>query len=247
MKSLSVILTFVIATFDLHAQTRIEKSLLVKPDQKIIMHFDYPKLIKVTTWESNEILVQASVSINNGENDESFELSIASEGKRISVSNTIKDFDRLPRRITVVENGQKLSFKSKVEYKEYAKGKPRQYEMYSENVDMEIELSIKVPANRETIIESIYGMVEVTNFNGALTVNATYGGTDVSIQQEKVGQLTASTNYGEIFSNLTSKFGNSQAFEENFHTEVSTKLGKGPTYKLESQYGNVYLRRANSN
>jgi hypothetical protein len=247
MKSLFVILTFVIATFNLHAQTRIEKSFAVQPDQKIFMHFDYPKLIKVTTWQSNEILVQGSVTINNGENDESFELSVASEGKRISVSNTIKDFDRLPRRITVVENGQKLSFKSKAEYKAYAKGKPRQYEMYSENVDMEIELSIKVPANTETHIESIYGMVEVTSFNGALTVNATYGGTDVAIQQESVGQLTASTNYGEIFSNLTSKFDNNQVYEENFHTEVSTKLGKGPTYKLESQYGNVYLRRATSN
>jgi hypothetical protein len=78
-------------------------------------------------------------------------------------------------------------------------------------------------------------------------VNATYGGTDVAIQQESVGQLTASTNYGEIFSNLTSKFDNNQVYEENFHTEVSTKLGKGPTYKLESQYGNVYLRRATSN
>jgi hypothetical protein len=90
-------------------------------------------------------------------------------------------------------------------------------------------------------------MVEFTYFNSALTVNATYGGTDVSIKEESVGQLTASTNYGQIYSNLIGKFGIGQVDEENFHTEVTTKLGNGPKYKLESQYGNVYLRRAIAN
>ncbi len=247
MKTLLFILIECVAIIKLNAQTKIEKRLDVKPGQKISMHFDYPKIIKVTTWEKNEILVEGIVSINNGENDDSFELNLSSEGNKVSLTNTLKNFNQLPRRITVVQNGQKFSFKNKAAFKAFAKDKPNSYEMRSDNVDMEIELTIKVPSNMETLIESVYGMVEVTDFNGALTVNATYGGTDVSIKEGSVGQLTASTNYGQIYSNLIGKLGNSQVDEENFHTEVTTKLGNGPKYKLESQYGNVYLRKAIAN
>ena len=46
--------------------------------QKIVVHFDYPELIRVSTWDKNEISIQASVSINSD----------SSTAAKIAVMNT---------------------------------------------------------------------------------------------------------------------------------------------------------------
>ncbi|MFX4929712.1 hypothetical protein ABTB76_19500, partial [Acinetobacter baumannii] len=49
---------------------------------------------------------------------------------------------------------------------------------WGSNVDIEITIEIKVPANTTTGVKATYGIVELSNFNGPITVNATYGGID---------------------------------------------------------------------
>jgi hypothetical protein len=227
-----------------NGQTLIEKSIITKAGQMLEINFDYPKLIKVTTWDKNEVFAQASVSINGGANDSSFELITKMVGNTIEIKNVLKDFENIPRRITIKRNGEKIIFKNKAEWRAYNKtNNAGGYDMMNEGVDLEIVITIKVPIGMETYIHSVYGMVEVYNFKGKLTVEATYGGTDVSIDEKAIGQLMASTNYGEIFTNLEKKFDLSKIQEENFHTEISAILGKRPTYKVQSQYGKVYLRK----
>ena len=97
----------------------------------------------------------------------------------------------------------------------------------------------------ETKVESVYGMVEITNFTGPLSVDATYGGVDAAVAERSVGEITAETNHGEIFSNLDAKFSGEASRQDNFHTYVSAKPGNGPAYYFDSKYGNVYLRKAN--
>ena len=117
--------------------------------------------------------------------------------------------------------------------------------MMSNGVDMDIVIEIKIPRNFETRVESVYGMVEVKDFVGPLTVDATYGGVDAALLEKTTGELIAETNYGEIYTNLDIKFGGGQNRMEDFHTYVSAKPGAGPRYDFESKYGNVYLRKAN--
>jgi hypothetical protein len=95
-----------------------------------------------------------------------------------------------------------------------------------------------------TRVEAEYGIVEVKSFTGPLTVESTYGGVDIAVNEKSVGEITAETNYGSIFSNLDVKFGGDQVREEDFHMVVSAKPGSGPRYSLESTYGNVYIRKA---
>jgi hypothetical protein len=94
----------------------------------------------------------------------------------------------------------------------------------------------------ETKIEATYGMVEIRDFTGPLTVDATYGGVDVVVQPKTTGELVAETGYGQIYSNLDLKFSGGEF--EDFHTQVTVKPGTGPRYSFESKYGNVYLRKS---
>src|SRR5436189_47580 len=116
-KTLTLILTL-LAT-GLYAQTQVNKTIPVSPGQKIKMTFDYPKLITVTTWEKNEILITGTVSINNGENDDSFVLESSIKEGAVTVDSYIKDMKNLPHSITITEDGKKIMFRTKEDFKKY--------------------------------------------------------------------------------------------------------------------------------
>jgi hypothetical protein len=245
MKSILVLAMAMIIPLKEYAQTAINKVIPVKPGQKIEMHFDYPELVKVSTWDKNEISIQGTVSINAGENDDAFELLTSSTGNSVSIRNEIKNMKDIPHRITIVDGAQKIVFRNKEELKKYQAEHGKNYDHMSYGLEMDIVLEIKVPRNMETNVESVYGMVEITNFTGPLSVDATYGGVDASVAERSVGEITAETNHGEIFSNLDAKFSGEPSHQDNFHTHVSAKPGNGPTYNFDSKFGNVYLRKAN--
>lgn len=230
----------------LQAQTTVNKTVPVQSGQKIKLMFDYPS-IKVSTWDKNEISIQGKVSINGGENDDAFVIQSKTSGNTLVISSDINGFKNLPQRITIRESkgSQKMVFRNKAEWKKYADEHGRTYFMMNEGVDIDITLEIKVPRNMETLVDCVYGMVEVKDFVGPLTVKATYGGVDAALIEETTGELVAETNYGHIYSDLNFSTQKKNVQEEDFHTYVSAKPGSGPKYSFESQYGNVYLRKIN--
>jgi len=245
MKIIFVFAMIVLIPLKEYAQTAINKSIPVKTGQKVTMHFDYPELVKVSTWDKNEISIQGTVVINAGENDDAFELITSISDNSISIRNEIKDMKNLPHHITITDGAQKIVFRNKEELKKYQAEHGRTYNNISYGLDMDIILEIKVPRNMETSVESVYGMVEIKDFTGPLTVDATYGGVDAALMERAVGQVTAETNHGEIFTNLDAKFSGEASRQGDFHTYVSAKPGNGPTYNFDSKFGNVYLRKAN--
>ncbi len=238
----AVVILISLFTGVLAAQTPVNKVYPVTAGQKISLRFDYPELVKISTWDKNEISITGSVSINGGENDDAFEFLQSTSGNMIYIENKIRNLKELPHRITVTNNGEKVTFKTKADYQKYCEEHGRNFNQRSEGVDMDILLEVKVPRNIEVKLESVYGVVEVKNYTGPLTVEATYGGVDVTVQEKTMGELRAETNYGQIYSNLDLKFSGSEF--KDFHTQVSAKLGSGPRYSFESKYGNVYLRKA---
>lgn len=226
-----------------YAQTALNRTIPVSAGQNIEMHFDYPELITVTTWDKNEISIQGQVNINDGENDNAFILESTTSGNSIKLNGHINDIQDLPHRITVMRDGQKTVFRDKSDWEKYKAEHGRSHNSVSMGPDIDIKIEIKVPRNVETSVTSVYGIVEVKNFEGPLTVDATYGAVDASLDERSIGELTAETNFGEIYTNLNAKFDGS-ATSKDFHTLVSAKPGQGPHYNFGSKYGNVYLRKA---
>lgn len=225
------------------AQTKIDKTIPVTKGQTIRMRFDYPSPVKISTWDKNEISITGTVSINGGEHDDAFKLEVKNSAGTIYIKNEIENMDRIPQRITIKQGDTRIVFRDKSEWRKYQEehGKSSNVNM---GIDMEIELEIKVPRNIDTDVECVYGMVEIAEFSGPLTVQATYGGVDVTLTEKNVGELIAETNYGNIYSNLDMTVNKDNAREEDFHILVRATPGTGPRYKFESPYGNVYLRKS---
>jgi len=228
--------------YALQAQQTITKTYQVKPGQELEFSFDYPKIVKLSTWDKPEISVTASVSINDGENNDAFQLIETTNGNMLSIKNIIKDMDKLPKRYTLYKDGKKTVFTSKEDFRAATSGVTGARN-YSEGVEIEITLDIKVPQNQlATFVKAKYGIVELVNYNAPIKVDATYGGIDASINEASTGKLSATTHYGQIYSNLTLNITDKE--EKDFYTSITTALGKGPAYALKSTYGNLYLRKS---
>ena len=225
-------------SLNLCAQTILTKSYSVSPGQQVNLKFEYP-VVKVSTWENNEVSVIARVNINDHENDSAFTLEEKTVSGTLVISDRIRDMDKLPRRYTVVRNGKKMVFRSKEQYLQESKG--GSVERSYEGLDIDIVVEIKVPVRSSVDIKSTYGIVELTNFNTAVTVDATYGGIDAALATARTGKLKATTNYGKIYSNLELKL--TDHTERDFYNSITAEPGTGPAYSFTSTYGKIYLRK----
>jgi hypothetical protein len=223
------------------AQTKICKSYPVSKGQTVVLNFDYPKLVHISTWDGKEIAVVATVKINNGEIDRAFTLLESSTAGKVSISNKL-DMDLIPESYNVVENGNKIRFSSKKDLDTYLSGKAGPKSVSYQQKDIEISIDIKIPANVSTEVTSIYGMVEVRNFNGPIKVDARYGGVDASVTAKAIGRLQLTTQYGKIYTNLS--FQPTAKTERDFFTSIAAQPGHGPSYDFTSAYGNIYLRNS---
>ncbi|MCZ4223813.1 hypothetical protein [Pedobacter rhodius] len=222
------------------SQTKITKSYPVAKGQMIELRFDYPNVIRVSTWDKNEISIEASVKINQGENNDAFSLVEYSGNGKVSISNKL-DMDNIPKTYFLVENGIKTRFTTKADMDNYRKEKTGTNNIsYYQQKDIEVTLDIKVPANVTTDLASVYGIVELRNFDGPIKVDAKYGGIDASLTEDKIGKITLTNHFGKIYSNLNLK--PTAQKEQNFFTSITAMPGKGPDYDISSNYGNIYLR-----
>ena len=221
-----------------HAQTTTNKLYPVKDGQHINLNFDYP-VVKISTWEKNEVSIIAHVNINGGESDSAFLLEDDSVNGMLNISDKIKDMDKLPRRYTVYKAGQKTIYRLKDEY--LAAQKEGGIQRTSEGQDIDIVVEVKIPVHAIANIKSVYGIVEVTDFNAPVTIDATYGGIDATLKVMNVGKLEATTNYGQIYSNLNLKL--TDHAERNFFNSITAEPGKGSEYNFTSKFGRIYLRK----
>jgi len=223
------------------AQTSINKTFSTDKSQKLSLKFDYPQLIKISTWDKSEVQILGTVNINENESNEAFQIKESKEGNSLVIEGKIAEMKNIPHRIKVEKDNKKLIFKTHEEYQKYCKENNVTFNSMNNGVDVDIKLEIKVPKSLMTQIESQYGLVEVKDFGGTINVNAIYGGIDATVLDRNVGKLSAETHFGQIYSNLDTKFTGKDS--DDFRTLVTATFGNGPQYNLESKYGNIYLRK----
>ncbi len=67
-------LLFIAACWQTIAQTNVEEKIVISDEEKLELGFDFANEIELINWEKNEVVIKVSVTINDGEDDEIFEL-----------------------------------------------------------------------------------------------------------------------------------------------------------------------------
>lgn len=242
MKQLLAIIALLL-TSTLFAQQPQVKTYPAAAVKKLELRFDFPKTVKLSTWNRNEVQVTAYVSINDGENNDAFQLLDEQADGVLKLKNIIKDMDKIPHTYKVISDGEVKVFRSKEDMKEFRSHTGGNKFSYSDGVDMEIKLEIKVPESMAaTYVESKYGVVELVNFQAPVEAEAKFGSVDATLSETAVGKLSATTRFGQIYTNMNLKLTSSE--EKNFYTSITATPGKGPSYILTANYGNLYIRKA---
>ncbi|WP_257667330.1 hypothetical protein [Parapedobacter tibetensis] len=91
-------------------------------------------------------------------------------------------------------------------------------------------------------LTSVYGMVELVNFDAPISVEAKYGGIDASLDERRIGEIKLTNRFGKIYTDLPLTL--TEKEDRDFYTSITATPGKGPSYVISASYGNIYLRKA---
>lgn len=237
MKNLFVCICCALS-FGVHAQSTITRTYPIKAGEKLNFKFDYPT-VKISTWDKNEVSIIANVNLDDAEKNDYLSLNRQTAEGAATIDGHI-NFNKLPMIYSVTRNGVKTIYKTKAEYQLAANEKGVQYS--SEGPDIHVAMEIKVPAGCATKINDTYGIVEIKNFNAPITVDDTYGGVDATLNTAQTGKIKASTQYGQILTNLDVKI---TAHEKrDYFNSITADPGNGKhPVTLTSDYGKIYLRK----
>ena len=241
---------FCFCSSNILAQRTLQEKITPKAGQEIKFYFKYPELIKVSTWDKNEIEINGSVRINNGRNNDAFALEIEDDGDLLLISSVIRDLDKLPKMIMITRGDTKYYFDDIKEH-DNAVQKFREehgesnYGYSTHGVIKEITLDIKVPANLPFTIESKFGLLEIADTAAPVKAISKFGGIDMSVSQNAKKSLELSTKFGEVYTDLNLAIEKNTNFQAHKWTTIYTKLnGGGETCMLESKFGNIYIRKS---
>ncbi|GAB5524193.1 MAG: hypothetical protein Roseis2KO_20650 [Roseivirga sp.] len=243
-KILLSIALVVLGTANTLGQTRINKIYDTKSTDELNLIFKYPELVQIRVWDGKEVKIEGMVNIQDGEFDDNFEIKSSTNGDRFTIESTIKNLENMEgdysrqvydddsTSVTISDKGTRvnLGFRNKRTYKN--------------GVYVSIELVVTVPQDMKVTLDARYGLVEVLESPEILEVDARYGGVDVVINESQLLEFDASTQWGQIFSNLEVPVETDGNDRMGKWMKASASLKKGEKrLSVESQYGNVYLRK----
>ncbi len=214
MRALITTFLLVLSTA-LTAQTIVEKTIDVAGQQSLEVDLDFATEIVFKVWNEDQVKIEADVLINNGEDNDIFQL-----------------VTRQTERVIHVGMDQKMW--------EYATERSRRHCW-----DTDIIVTIMFPAKLELAVESISGTYEVEYYGKPLSLKTIAGDIDLSLADTYDIDFQMKTITGEIYSDLDLIFPEDPSgLRRMLGTDLIGAVGDGGNLtKMETISGNIYLRR----
>ena len=245
MKQIIILLLCFLGTH-LMGQNTFEKSYALNSSEKLTLDFEYPELVKISTWDKQEVVIKAKVIINGEENTEDFTIENKRTAGKLIISSRLKNLDKFKNNNIYVsrhdddDDDQSVTMNRDGSTITIGKGK----KSYRYGTEIDIVLEVFLPKSAQVEIDAKYGLVEVQSIPKELFIMAKFGGADVKISEQNVKSLKASTSWGQIFSNLSAKMSinGDDMPGKNMRAEYENNKGQ-ESVRVESEFGHIYLRK----
>jgi len=247
-RSILILLALAFTATAAVAQRTLNETYDVKSFTELDLDFEYPQLVRIKVWDKYEVKIEGTVDINAGEYDEDFELRTSNTPSRFKISSNIKNMGRWKGNVVYHHNDDdddddKVTMVSSRNGTTVYTGKKGR-KSYRNRVYMDIEITVTIPRDMDVMVDARYGLVEVLECPRELEVEARYGGVDVTVDENTLQELDARTQWGQIYTDLKVPVdvGGNDMIGQWMKAHVALKKGN-MRMKVESQYGNVYLRK----
>jgi hypothetical protein len=248
MKKHILILLLVFVTVQVLSQSNIQKTVELKEGQKVVLLIDDANLINIRGWNEDHMEINTMVLINNGINDDSYQLEVGEKNGIMYIEGFIQNKDKLPRMIQIKKGGQVYSFntddsKDPEIMKFYEEHGRDGIQWTSHGVMWDINYEIRIPNNTDLKVDSRFAMIDIDNFQGNVQASSKHGGVDIAVESSRKIDFNLKSDWGEIFTNLNLEF--DSALNKD-HREITCSLNGGGRLfaELESKHGNIYIREA---
>ena len=238
--------------------------------QEIFIDSEYGS-IEIVSAPVNEVKIEGTVSINIGRSNDAYTIQGKQEGNTFVIKTELDEEGLEELIILRKKDGSKkiiLKDNGNTIYISGDEDENNEYQSMNHGYDVEIDLVVTVPQDKNVRVKSLFGSIKARNLNKEIDIKCTYGGAelvqdridrgqnidvistynhvDVSMGANSKIDLKLRTDYGKIFSNHNIKVDLSQNNDSPPHgDQVKVKLnGGGPNVNLESKYSNVYFRKS---
>ncbi|QHT68591.1 DUF4097 domain-containing protein [Rhodocytophaga rosea] len=236
------------------AQRKFEKTYPLPASRKVNLNFQESSLVKVKAWDKNEVSVQVSVSINNGENDDAFDLKADADNNSLTLETLLMDQENIPRKSFITtRDGARYFVKSpdwnsKEVQELIAIHGEEGISFVGSSIVRDIFIEVSVPRNTDLSVFSKNGDIEIGAIQGPLLANTKNGAVDLSLSGNQKATLELRTRHGEIYTNVAFQQDKASGVEnernDKWNVVSGTLNGGGTLISLESKNGSIYLRKA---
>ncbi len=238
MKKIIVLLaTLFFASFtglqSLEAQQRIiEKTMETDSDVHVQLNLKFGENIEVKGWDRDEVSFRAVVEINGGKLNDAFTANFDENGLGIRIET---DFDK-----EKLQGGRAEDCPDN-RYHSYSWNQNGQNQIVCSTITFEI----MIPRNSRLKLETIAADVELFNLDGPVDAKSISGFVDLSWPGMNGADISLKTITGEAYSDLDNLiFSNRKEPFPYVGYELHGAIGNGgPTIRLESVSGDLYLRK----
>lgn len=212
----------------LFAQKVIEKRIAYRAGQDISLNLPLGENIKISGWDKNEVVLTASVNINNNKLNEAYQLEVR-EGNSIQMEARLDE--------KMLENGRAEDCDDNYSFQSNRNGE-------NSTVCVKISYEIKVPSTAALKLETISANVEATGLENSSHIKSISGFIDFSWPAEKEANLQLKSVTGELYTDLSFDILNQQDSPPIVGYTLNGKKGNGgPTLDLETISSDIFLRK----
>ncbi len=236
-----IIIVALLSVVTLNAQKQVEVKEQISKDQEVFINFKFAQDIKVVHGNTNEIIVKASVNIDDGTGNDNYSIKSENSSGQLKLYSDFGDYFKSKKRNVYYSNKD---------------GKNNNCDCCSTS---DINYVVIVPKNIKLRIKSISGSVfadayegdlvtdlisgdvTIKKYNGELRLKTISGALDIKVNKAK---LNAKSVTGTIYSDLDFEKTDLGKHGKSFNNKVSKQINGG-TFPLimETVSGNIYIRK----
>ncbi|MFY0601018.1 MAG: hypothetical protein JXR03_15185 [Cyclobacteriaceae bacterium] len=198
------------------AQSYTEESLSVKSHKYLELDLAYGDEIEIKSWDKSEVKVEAQFTINDGEDDDIFELKKGSSGETLYFELVKENWDK-----PVIPGNNTLCWKSEIHY------------------------TIYIPKGMSLHAKTISAGFTIRSFDGLINLETISGDIDITLREGEGFDFQAKTISGDIYSDLDIEYPKGKdGLRQMVGIDVFGRVNRGgEKLMLKTISGNIFLRR----
>ncbi len=236
-----IIIVALLSVVTLNAQKQVEVKEQISKDQEVFINFKFAQDIKVVHGNTNEIIVKASVNIDDGTGNDNYSIKSENSSGQLKLYSDFGDYFKSKKR--------NVYYSNKDEKNENCNCCHTTDINYVVVVPKNIKLRIKSISGSvftdtyegDLVTDLISGDVTIKKYNGELRLKTISGALDIKVNKAK---LNAKSVTGTIYSDLDFEKTDLGKHGKSFNNKVSKQINGG-TFPLimETVSGNIYIRK----